>query len=561
MPESATISSRPVVSIGGSALADASFAGLVGALVVDRLTAPDMFELVFADPDRTALKDAGLEIGSEVEIEAETGTEGELLPLIKAEVTSIEFEYDSRGGRAIVRGYDKSHRLAAGRKTTTFQQMSYSDIASQIGSDAGLEAEVDATDGSFEHVLQVNQSDLDFLYGLARLANRDFRVDGSKMLFKKPVPSDDAPDEAEPDSATPEQLVCGENLQQFRARVSAVGQVSKVEVRGWDVKEKKEVTGEAVPSAAHAGVTLKPDALAEKIGGKTLVVVNHGVPDAETAERVAKARAEQIGSAAFEATGLARGDARLKAGVPVSISGVGEDLSGKWVIAGSRHEFTDGGYRTHLEFTGRQDRTLFGLFNQGGGGGGSGGSGERVPGVVTAIVDDNKDPDKLGRVRLKFPWMGPDAVSHWARLAAPGAGKDTGMVWMPQVDDEVLVAFEYGDTSRPVVVGGLWNGTDTIPFSYDDDLDAGKVTYCGWTSRTGHKISIWESSSKSSIEFVTANDEVKVLFDDKNKEVKIETTGKMVFDAKKDVEIKAGGSMKLEATGTMTVKGSSISLE
>ena len=135
------------------------------------------------------------------------------------------------------------------------------------------------------------------------------------------------------------------------------------------------------------------------------------------------------------------------------------------------------------------------------------------------------------------------------------------MVWVPQVGDEVLVAFENGDTSRPIVVGGLWNGTDTIPFDYDTDLDAGKVTYCGWTSRTGHKISFWESSQESKIQLLTKGGEVNVVLDDKNKEVRIETTGKMVFDAQQDVEIKAGGSMKLEATGTMTVKGASISLE
>jgi phage protein D len=560
MPLLATVSSRPVVSVGGSALADASFAVLVGAVVVDRLTAPDMFELVFADPDRTALKDAGLEIGSEVEIEAETGADGELLALIKGEVTAIEFEYDSRGGRAVVRGYDKSHRLAAGRKTATYQQVSYSDVAEQIASDAGLTPDVDATDGVFEHVFQVNQSDLDFLYGLARLANRDFRVDGSTLLFKKPVPSDEAPEEGDPETATADQLVCGESLQQFRARVTAVGQVAKVEVRGWDPKEKKEVKGEAEPTATHAAVKLKPADLAGKIGGRTLVVVNHGVADAEAASQVAKARAEQIGSAAFEATGVARGDAKLKAGLAVNVSGVGDDLTGKWVIGGSRHEFIDGEYRTHLEFTGRQDRTLFGLFNQGGGGGGTGGSGERVPGVVIAIVDDNADPDEQGRVRLKYPWMGDDAVSHWARIAAPGAGKDYGMVWIPQVGDEVLVAFEHGDTSRPIVVGGLWNGSDLIPFDYGSDLDAGKVTYCGWTSRTGHKISIWEGSQDSSIQLLTANGEVNVVLDDKNKEVRVETTGKLVMDAKGDVQIKAGGSMSLEASGEVKVKGSTIAL-
>jgi uncharacterized protein involved in type VI secretion and phage assembly len=135
------------------------------------------------------------------------------------------------------------------------------------------------------------------------------------------------------------------------------------------------------------------------------------------------------------------------------------------------------------------------------------------------------------------------------------------MVWLPQVGDEVLVAFEHGDTSRPIVVGGLWNGSDLIPFTYDEDLDAGKVTYCGWTSRTGHKISIWESSTDSQIQLLTAGGAVNVILDDKNREVRIETTGKMVFDAQQDVQIKAGGSMSLEATGTMTVKGASISLE
>jgi uncharacterized protein involved in type VI secretion and phage assembly len=122
------------------------------------------------------------------------------------------------------------------------------------------------------------------------------------------------------------------------------------------------------------------------------------------------------------------------------------------------------------------------------------------------------------------------------------------------------VAFEHGDTSRPIVVGGLWNGKDLIPFNYDEDLDSGKVTYCGWTSRTGHKISIWESSNDSSIQLLTANGEVNVTLDDKNKEVKVETTGKMTFDAKGDVVIKAGGSMSLESTKDMKIKGSTVAL-
>jgi uncharacterized protein involved in type VI secretion and phage assembly len=558
MPVSVSAPTVAVITVDGSDLDDVVASHLTGAVVVDRMSAPDMFSIVFDDPERTVLGDAGLEIGAMVEISTASRSSDELVVLIKGEVTSIETEIDALGARAVVRGYDKSHRLAAGRKTTTFQGVSYADIASTIAGDAGLTAEVDSTDGVFDHVFQVNQSDLDFLYGLARLANREFRVDGDKLLFKKAVPSADAPAESDPENATPTQLVCGDSLIEFRARMSAVGQVAKVQVRGWDPKGKAEVVGEVEATATNAEVAMTPGELADKIGGQTLVVVNQGIEDQESAERLAQARAEQIGSSAFEATGVAVGDPALKAGVAVSISRADPSLCGKWVISGSRHEFVSGVYRTALEFSGRQDRTLFGLFNQGGGAGGGGGS-ERVPGVVIAIVDDNNDPDKYGRVRLKYPWMGDEAVSYWARIAAPGAGKDYGMVWLPQVGDEVLVAFEHGDTNRPIVVGGLWNGTDVIPFDYGD-LDNGKVTYCGWTSRTGHKISIFEGPSDAQIQLLTANGEVNVVLDDKNKEVRVETTGKIILDAQGDVEIKAGGAMKLEATGQMTIKGATVAL-
>ena len=192
--------------------------------------------------------------------------------------------------------------------------------------------------------------------------------------------------------------------------------------------------------------------------------------------------------------------------------------TGKWVITGSRHEFGGGPYRTFVEFTGRQDRSIHGLLAQGGSGGGP----RRYYGVAIAIVTDNKDPDELGRVKVKYPWLADDAESFWARIMAPGAGKDYGVVWMPQVGDEVLVAFEHGDINFPIVLGGLWNGKDTIPFNYDSDLDAGTVTYCGFVSRTGHKVSFWESKNDSSIQILTANGEVNIVLDDKNKELKVE---------------------------------------
>lgn len=94
----------------------------------------------------------------------------------------------------------------------------------------------------------------------------------------------------------------------------------------------------------------------------------------------------------------------------------------------------------------------------------------RLSGVYPARVTDLKDPDGQGRVRVALPWA-PDTAGAtcevWARLAVGFAGNNRGTWFIPDVDDEVLIAFEAGDPSRPVVIGSLWNGVDAPPESMD----------------------------------------------------------------------------------------------
>lgn len=554
-----------VVEVEGMPLDEAVVVQVERIVVDDRLVLPDTFSIVFRDPMGDVLGRARLDVGRRVTIKTIplTGTLPETL--VTGEVTSLGAEYDATGRRAVVRGYDKSHRLSSGKRTTTYQNVKYSDIAGRIAVESGLLADVDATSGTFDHVIQANQSDLEFLYGLARQVGFDFRVDGDTLLFKKPVESSTAPGEGDAASSNPVQLVWGTNLLEFRGRVSAVAQVSSVEVRGWDPVAKQAVVGTADAETTSAAIGLAPSDLAGKVGGRTMVVVTHGAATQADADRLAAARAEQIASAAYEATAITVGNPALKAGVAVSIAGVEPALCGRWVISASRHEFADGPYRTYLEFAGRQDRSILGLVTQATSGAGAV---ERMPGVVTAIVDDNDDPDGRGRVRLTYPWMGDSAVSHWARFAAPGAGADSGFAWVPQVGDEVLVAFEQGDPARPFVLGGLWNGQDAIPWDKGGGLDNGKVTSCAIVSRTGHRVTFVESANESRVEIVSAKEAVTIHLDDDAKALKITTTGDVVVEAdgnakvsaQQNIELTAGGSMKLEASGQMTIKGATVAL-
>jgi uncharacterized protein involved in type VI secretion and phage assembly len=87
----------------------------------------------------------------------------------------------------------------------------------------------------------------------------------------------------------------------------------------------------------------------------------------------------------------------------------------------------------------------------------------RNPGVVTGIVKSFDDPDGEGRIQVEFPWLGDGQRSGWAPVAVPLAGKERGMYFMPEPEDEVLVAFEQGDFDHPFIIGFLWNGVDRPP--------------------------------------------------------------------------------------------------
>jgi hypothetical protein len=96
---------------------------------------------------------------------------------------------------------------------------------------------------------------------------------------------------------------------------------------------------------------------------------------------------------------------------------------------------------------------------------------QRVFGVAPAQVTSVDDPEGLGRIKVKFPWLRQhDEADVWARVSLPVGGKTTGFWALPEIDDEVLVAFEFGELNRPVVIGSLWNGSDRPPDTTSNSL-------------------------------------------------------------------------------------------
>jgi uncharacterized protein involved in type VI secretion and phage assembly len=141
------------------------------------------------------------------------------------------------------------------------------------------------------------------------------------------------------------------------------------------------------------------------------------------------------------------------------------------------------------------------------------GAGGLFYGVHPALVVDVVDPDKQGRVRVRLPWSpdsGGAAYEAWARVATLMAGSDRGTWFIPDKDDEVLVAFEGGDPSRPYVLGALWNGKDAPP----DQMDgSGRNTHRIIKTRNGVKVTLDDEQGKEKLVLETPGGQKVTLQD------------------------------------------------
>jgi uncharacterized protein involved in type VI secretion and phage assembly len=176
-------------------------------------------------------------------------------------------------------------------------------------------------------------------------------------------------------------------------------------------------------------------------------------------------------------------------------------------------------------------------------------------GVHVGIVSDVKDPDGLGRVKVKLPWIS-DAdggiYDVWARLATMMAGNNRGTWFVPDVDDEVLLAFEAGDPRLPYVVGALWNGVDKPPESMDG---AGKNYKKVIRSRNGVKVTLDDQDGQEQCivetpggQKITLKDSPASLeaVDSNGNSVKLDSSGVTII-ASATVTVQAGASVKVSA--------------
>jgi phage protein D len=329
--------------VNGSALPNAA-AHDVRALTVEHAVGePSSFSLELSNWDEEQLRvswsDGSLfTVGNAVEISM--GYLDDLQPVLTAEITSLEPAFSAaRPPVLTVGGYDHGHRLARTRKSRSFLRMKDSAIAAQIAREAGLRGQATDSKVSLPYVAQANQTDWAFLRERAGRIGYEVFVRDKVLHFRPPAVS----------TRAQLSLGIGREITEFRPRLSSVGQVGLVTVRGWDVKEKRAVLGRSADVSAPMGAKRSGPRSTDSAFGKS------------TADRVdqvpgSKAEADQIASGAFnsDALGYVRataecgGNAAVAAGAVVEITDAGTRFSGPYYVVAVTHTLDDGGFRTSL---------------------------------------------------------------------------------------------------------------------------------------------------------------------------------------------------------------------
>lgn len=576
---------------------------LVRTVVDTSVHRPGMFELTFLDTDGMLLDLSLIDVGSEIRVEVDSGP----MPtsLILGEVTSIEGDYDHLVRYTTIRGYEHSHRLQRARRTRSFLDSTDGDIARRIASDADIDVG-DVQDPGVTHrwIGQVAQTDWEFLTGRAAEIGYETGVSDGELYFR-PAPGMSAGGGLAGAASAAASAVglggCtlkfGENLRSLRSRVSSAGLTPEAEVRVWDPESKGVVSAVASLESETADVPDDPVAMANAYGGPLSLPSIPSIPGLPSflgasanaaafvdrplgwgstaqseADAMAAGMAEHQASTYAEAEGMAVATPELVAGAKVTLDNVPDKFAGDWNVTAAQHVFdNDEGYTVRFEISGRHDRSLHGLMN--------GGRLDRrkrglIDGLVPGIVTDNIDEDGMLRVKVALPWLSPDFVTDWARVAMPGLGATYGFVALPEVGDEVLVGFEFGDVRRAYVLGGLGNGESELELGGDpvkQGIPGGIVVKRGLVSRLGHKLLVDDDGdgtlppSTSGITIGNGDDTITIQLDDVNKKLTIlcDSTGPPAA-----IEIKqngAGGSITIEQAGTggtLDIKGAgNVSVE
>jgi len=416
------------------------------------------------------IDDHPFEIGSRLEIRLGAREELTTTTLFKGDIVSLDVAFGPGSVELLVRGLDPSHALQRSRQVQTFQNHTASDIVDKIVRKHGFEPRTDPSGDPHEFIQQDNETDWDFIWRLAERIGFEFVLEDGTAHFRRQSAADRSPIELEWPTT----------LHSFSPRVTAIQQIKEVTLAAHDPKTKESIGASASSPQQIAEIGIDRETVSKAFDGASVHIATEPVESHAEGEAVAQALLDRLANGYIAAEGVCDGNPAIKAGAALSVTGVGQKFSGTYRVAAATHVLR-GGSIYETRFATEAAHTLLGSV---------GGPSTPAPApqfgaqLVLGVVTNNQDPDDMGRVRVHYPALGPDNEGAWARVLTPSAGNARGLLMLPVVGEEVLIGFEHDDTTRPYVIGSLFNGVDKPGDDLLQDHDG------SFALRSDHKVDV-----------------------------------------------------------------------
>lgn len=324
-------------------LSDNLLSAIDGVTVEDEINLPSMFTIKFniIDFQNGTWRGVDLKtfkVGDVVKVSM--GIEG-MVEMITGEITSLEFTFEEYSFMEI-RGFDRLHRFRFGTGRRSFKDMKDSDIASSIASEINMTPQVEDTGTVYPHIFQNNQSNYDFLLERGKRIGYEMLVDDKTFKFRK----------SQEDKNPEITIEYGIDLESFTVQLKTLTEGSEVEVRGWNIKDKEEITStgskgsETTKMAGkESGYEISESAFKES----SVSIVDEMIIDTKDAENIAKARYNIMLKNFLTGDGQCDGIPEIRAGKTIEIKRLDDRLSGIYYVTSSVHSINEEGYKTSFK--------------------------------------------------------------------------------------------------------------------------------------------------------------------------------------------------------------------
>jgi uncharacterized protein involved in type VI secretion and phage assembly len=454
------------------------------------------------------------------------------------------------------------------RRNRLFHDVTVKDVITAVVSEHSItKGDIASTSGIMPCCVQYQETDWEFIQRLATGAGLFAYYDGLKFIVGK------AHSKGPRDGISAPNLAWGQSLRSFAMGVGTDTDIFSSQV--YDYMEKKVLVGE---TASRPRTSLSNQAKTSHDASKGIYTHSSHVPGLKSESQSSlDGSLETVRESHICKAIPCKGTAMyvpILVGSCINVDNIGV-LCGKYWVTGatlqSRLGFSEYFFTCSPLEAAHPIRKYFR---------------KRFTDVQSALVTSTDDPDNLGRVEVAFFWNDGSSQANpkkWLRVLTPHAGNERGFFCLPEIDDEVLVAFEHGDPDRPIVLGSLYNGKDKAPTNHPAGFDATKNDLKLFRTKADNEILFHDADGSEKISIVQKDGANVITLDMSGPSITIESTsgdiiikgatislestsgditidsaGAVKMESAADTEIKAGANLKAKGTANADFEGGAL---